>query len=323
MEASTAALRHSIKDPIPAIFEAWKLISDAADAHIAGNFADAESMFRQADLPQVWHWLNPAWVKVHLNVNVWKPEGDTEWIAKTARDPVRLLRGETKSAAVRAAVLARDGYRCRYCGIPVVDADIRDIARALYPAAIPWHGTDPARQHAAFQCFWLQYDHVVPHSHGGPSTVDNVVITCALCNFGKDKYTLKQLGLSDPRLRPPEPCNWDGLERLRVFALPKQPRPKATAASPKVSPEKPDLVPKSKPHAPVGVYFLPGAWISGAYMYTPELAGKERWFPLDASVIATQTIRGGVAGCQLQCDPAVLLRRGMRPEDFRDTDGAA
>ena len=116
---------------------------------------------------------------------------------------------------IRDEVLRRGGYRCRYCGIPVVHADIRKTASRLYPEAVVWDSRDPARQHAGFQCLWLQFDHVVPHSHGGRSTPDNVVISCALCNFGKDRFTLRQLDLEDPRSREPDPMDYDGLERLR------------------------------------------------------------------------------------------------------------
>jgi 5-methylcytosine-specific restriction endonuclease McrA len=166
-------------------------------------------------MPEVWHWVNPAWGPsrrdLALNVKVLKPNGDTQKLLKSERPVPRLA-----TPKVKAAVRARDGYRCRYCGIPVVDADIRKTAALLYPDAVPWKDGDARGQHAAFQCFWLQYDHVVPHSHGGASSEDNLVVTCALCNYGKDEYTLAQLGISDPRLRPPEPVSWDGLERLRA-----------------------------------------------------------------------------------------------------------
>lgn len=203
-------LRDCLKEPVQAIFRAWDLLSSAADAHVRGDHAAAEMLFREADIPEVWNWVNPGWVKPQLFVKVLKPDGDTFEIPSAQRHSSR-----NPTKAIKATVLARDGHKCRYCGIPVVDADIRKLAQKLYPRAVRWDWQDPSRQHAGFQCFWLQYDHVVPHSHGGESTEDNLVICCALCNYGKDKYTLRQLGLSDPRLRPPAPDGWDGLERLR------------------------------------------------------------------------------------------------------------
>ncbi|MEY9770136.1 HNH endonuclease [Sinorhizobium fredii] len=191
MTAALEPLRYFIKEPIPAIFEACELLSAAADAHLNGDREVAEALFCQADMREIWNWINPDWEKPHLNVGDHQPEADTQEVPKTMRDPLR-----HPPLHVKAAVLARDGYRCRYCGIPVIHTDIRKIAHALYPDAVPWEWRDPRKQHAAFQCLWLQYDHVVPHSHGGSSTEENIVISCALCNFGKDKYTLRQLGLS-------------------------------------------------------------------------------------------------------------------------------
>lgn len=307
-------LRHSIKEPIPAILEAWELLSSAVEAHLQGKQADADALFRQADLPEVWSWVNPAWEKPEINVRVPKPDADTQWMPKAERDPVRNVR-----RAVKATVLARDGYRCRYCGIPVVDAEIRKIAHKLYPGAIPWD-RDPTRQHAAFQCFWLQYDHVVPHSHGGPSSEENVVVSCALCNFGKDRFTLRQLGLSDPRLRSPEPSSWDGLERLRAFES-------LVLGRSKTSPVKTDLhealapAPKATPtQAHFSTFFLPGARLRGEYVYTPRIAGRERWFKLGPELIAAPAVRNGIEGCHLQCDPAAFRRRGLSPEHFLDSE---
>lgn len=203
-------VRYSIREPIPEIFLAWELLSQAADAHLQGHFDRAEALFSQANMPAVYEWAWADWQKPSLNIRIPKPENDTKKLQKDELDPVR-----APKAATKRNVLARDGYSCRYCGIPVIDADIRKLLHSFYPAAVPWVSSVPEKQHAAFSCFWLQYDHVVPHSHGGRSDEDNVVISCALCNFGKLDYTVKQLNIADPRSRPPQPVEWDGLERLR------------------------------------------------------------------------------------------------------------
>jgi 5-methylcytosine-specific restriction endonuclease McrA len=49
--------------------------------------------------------------------------------------------------ALRAACLARDGYRCRDCGAPATDAD-----------------------------------HIVPRSAGGPNTLGNLAARCGPCH---------------------------------------------------------------------------------------------------------------------------------------------
>jgi 5-methylcytosine-specific restriction endonuclease McrA len=203
-------MKRSIKEPIPEIFHTWDFLNQAVDAHLAGDGPRAEVLFRMADMRAVWEWVNPAWTRPKLNVVDFTPSDDTQTVPKDLRDPDRNI-----VLAIKTAVLQRDGYRCRYCGIPVVPAAIRKLAHRLYPDAVPWD-RDPAKEHAGFMCLWLQFDHVVPHSHGGRSTVDNVVIACAVCNFGKDEYTLRQLDVADPRLTPPISSAWDGLERFRT-----------------------------------------------------------------------------------------------------------
>jgi 5-methylcytosine-specific restriction endonuclease McrA len=203
-------MRFSIKDAIPEIFGAWEALSTASDAHLSGDFGVAADYLRRANCPVVWSWLNPAWVDVDKHVVELQPFGDTVSLTKDERDPDRSIRNE-----VRREVLQRDGYRCRYCGIPVISADIRRFLARQYPESVPWDIYDPSKQHAGLSCMWLQFDHVIPHSHGGRSDTENVVITCALCNFGKHGFSIRQLGLSDPCLRPPIAATWDGLERLR------------------------------------------------------------------------------------------------------------
>jgi hypothetical protein len=54
-------------------------------------------------------------------------------------------------------------------------------------------------------------DHVDPYAGGGETTIENLVTSCYSCNFGKAGYTLKQLGIEDPRLREPISDSWKGL----------------------------------------------------------------------------------------------------------------
>lgn len=203
--------RLSIKEPIPEIFESYYLLSSAADAHLHNQFTTAAKLLARANMPEVYDWAWANWQKPSLNIRIPKPENDTVKLPKTELDPIR-----APSKTTKRAVLERDGYSCRYCGIPVIDADIRKFLHKLYPDAVPWVSNAPEKQHAAFSCFWLQFDHIVPHSHGGRSDVENVVISCALCNFGKLDYTVNQLDIVDPRNRSPQQTPWDGLERLRA-----------------------------------------------------------------------------------------------------------
>src|SRR5262245_41838207 len=113
------------------------------------------------------------------------------------------------SGQEKRTLINRDGLHCRFCNMPVIDAAMREAIRSLYPNALRWGRRDSER-HSAFQCMWLQYDHIVPHSRGGDNSLDNMLITCAACNFGKEEWTLEELGLIDPRTRPPYTSLWDG-----------------------------------------------------------------------------------------------------------------
>lgn len=68
---------------------------------------------------------------------------------------------------------------------------------------------------STFQAMDLHYDHLLPHARGGTNDLENMLVTCAPCNCGRDKLTLEEVGLSDPRLRDPVRSTWDGLERFR------------------------------------------------------------------------------------------------------------
>lgn len=85
----------------------------------------------------------------------------------------------------RVNVLARDRYRCMYCGRRFSAAD-------------------------------LTYDHVVPRSQGGKTTWENIVSSCYACNQAKADRTPQQ---ADMRLlRKPERPSWVASfnPRLRV-----------------------------------------------------------------------------------------------------------
>ena len=201
-------MRLCLCDPIPQIFEAARYLDDAATAHLTGDRGLADELIRRADMPAIRSWLKPVWAdsSVHLRVEVLN---DPPPVSKDLRSKARM-----PSAAVKALIHQRDGYTCRFCGIPVVRRETRSRIKALYPAALSW-GSREAEQHAAFQAMWAQYDHVVPHAKGGSNELDNLVLTCAACNFGRAGYTLEEVAVADPRLRAPARSSWDGLERFK------------------------------------------------------------------------------------------------------------
>jgi 5-methylcytosine-specific restriction endonuclease McrA len=97
--------------------------------------------------------------------------------------------------------------------MPVIRREVRKAIDKAYPEAKVW-GKGNQAQHAAFQCMWLQYDHVLPRSKGGDNSPANVVVACAPCNYGRSELTLDEIGVIDPRGFPILKTSWDGLERF-------------------------------------------------------------------------------------------------------------
>ena len=196
--------RKCFREPIAEIYDASRYLDAAVSAHIGGHTEIAAELFRLADDKKIWDWTDSIWGKNSPYVVVEKQPGLHAVTKVKARMP---------NAAMKRKLHERDGYHCRFCGIPVIRAEIRKLLHSKYPNEIPWGRTN-ALQHAGFQCMWLQYDHVVPHSAGGENTLNNLVVTCAACNFGKMEYTVEELGLYDPREFAPVYSEWDGLERV-------------------------------------------------------------------------------------------------------------
>lgn len=205
---STPPLRSCLRDPIPEIAEAACYLKEAVAAHLLGQRDVANRRIQQADIPAIREWTESLWgrnspyVKPRVVLNA-QPS-----LPKEERIKVRMPTGDETRR-----LHERDGYQCRFCGIPVIRTEIRNRIRAAYPDALLW-GRRNVDQHAAFQALWAQYDHVLPHAKGGDNDLSNIVITCAPCNFARMDYTLEEVGLSDPRLRDAIHSDWDGLERF-------------------------------------------------------------------------------------------------------------
>lgn len=202
-------MRICLRDPIPEIFDAARFLDAAVSAHVRGNTVVASDLIRLADIPAITEWSESLWGKGGPWTRPLHVANPLPFIPKEQRVPQRM-----PSKTDLTALLSRDGYHCRFRGIPLVRAEVRTAIRAAYPDALRW-GNRNDEQHAGFQAMWLQFDHLIPHARGGDNEIENIIVTCAPCNNGRSNLTLEEVGVSDPRDRPPLRSQWDGLERFR------------------------------------------------------------------------------------------------------------
>jgi 5-methylcytosine-specific restriction endonuclease McrA len=200
--------QNQFREPIDKLFKCAEMLAQAADAHMIGNRETAATLIKSTNLVEVREWLDSIWGKRSPYVLVRRIESAPRLLAKHERQETRM-----PSAVQKRQLHLRDGLHCRFCGIPVIHKEVRTLLHREYPSELPWGKTN-ATQHSAFQALWTQYDHILPHARGGTNEMDNMIITCAACNFGRMNYTLEEAGLNDPRLRKPVKSNWNGLEHL-------------------------------------------------------------------------------------------------------------
>jgi len=203
-------LNRCLREPIPEIFDAARYLDAAISAHLSGKSGIAEELIKLADMPIIREWTESIWGSSSPYVKHREVQNAPPILPKDQRIEVRM-----PNSCEKSLLHDRDGFNCRFCGIPVIRKEIREAIRKIYPNALEW-GRKNIEQHAAFQAMWLQYDHILPYARGGDNNIDNIVITCAPCNFGRMNYLLEEVGIKDPRETPPIKSSWDGLERLHT-----------------------------------------------------------------------------------------------------------
>ncbi|WP_197467357.1 HNH endonuclease [Thalassospira xiamenensis] len=201
-------LRPCFREPIPEIAIAAQYLDAAVTAHLKGEHEQAATLIKRADMPVIRDWTESIWGKNSPYVSSGRISGAAPVLTKEQRVAARM-----PNALEKKHLHERDAFHCRFCGIPVIRKEVRAKLAILYPESLKW-GRKSTEQHAAFQAMWLQYDHVIPYARGGNNDLDNLVITCAPCNFGRMNFLIEEVGLLDPRTREPLRSSWDGLERL-------------------------------------------------------------------------------------------------------------
>lgn len=142
-------------------------------------------------------------------------------VLQIPRPPVAsTARKGTIARATRERVYERDRYHCRYCGLLTVPQSVIDALRSVVgDDVLPWGRTNASRHGIALLAH-TECDHVHPATLGGSNQEENLVTACPSCNYGKDGWTLAELGLEDPRSRPPVQSAWDGLTSLLPRLVP-------------------------------------------------------------------------------------------------------
>ena len=95
-------------------------------------------------------------------------------------------------------VFQRDNYRCRYCGSRLIPSEFMKKLSEKLDSPVFRNGRTNRERHGIFHLTKPVADHVVPWRLGGRTSLENLVSSCPPCNYGKDGYTLEQLGIEDP-----------------------------------------------------------------------------------------------------------------------------
>jgi hypothetical protein len=197
MDLASGDRRWSVHTPIPGLDLAMTAMEGAVIAIVAGDVDAAQQLLALA---------NRADVRVHFAV-IAGPVRDSR--PKRVQKPAHGI--PMPRVAVRRAVYARDGWRCRFCQTRLIDPEAAARLRRLSPDAFHW-GTRNADRHSVLLALRATPDHVLPRCCGGTNDLDNLVTACGCCQFGRGDATLEQLGISG--IRPAVDDNWDGLRRV-------------------------------------------------------------------------------------------------------------
>jgi len=159
-EANPVVERLCLREPIPEIAEAARQLDAAVSAHFAGEHDLATSLIRLTDMPVIREWTESLWGTASPHIHYRFVDGAPPSLPRDQRIKVRM-----PTTAEKQLLHQRDGYHCRFCGIPLIRAEVRQAMQKVYTVALPWGAKNP-EQHAAFQAMWLQYDHLLPHATG-------------------------------------------------------------------------------------------------------------------------------------------------------------
>jgi 5-methylcytosine-specific restriction endonuclease McrA len=200
-------MRNSFLPLIPELETAIELLDKAAHAMLAHDFDTARELIAQADIKEVCEFnakiTGPTDPAIH-----WQSTTPPSAVPSNERASVRMPTSKEEQA-----IFERDGWRCQYCGCRVISKRARSVLTKIFPSEARW-GRANSDKHCALVTLTASLDHILPHSRRGTNEPSNLVTACGPCQFGRNQWTLEEVGFNDPRERPPITDSWDGLIRI-------------------------------------------------------------------------------------------------------------
>ena len=200
-------MRNCFLQPIPEIEEALSYLHHAADSLLNGDNSTASKYLILADIAGITEFYKKITGKTDFDIH-WQKTQPKNLLPKSKRISVRM-----PSTSIAISIFQRDGWRCRYCGSKVISRKARDVFTKQFPSETHWVKAQYMR-HASLDSQSASLDHILPHSRGGNNAEENLVTACGPCQFGRNCWTLEEVGFNDPRERQPVVDVWDGLTRL-------------------------------------------------------------------------------------------------------------
>lgn len=221
--SAAAQTTRCLVSPPAALLAAPTLVEAATSALRDHDVDTARCQLRTIDRTALWtHWF-AAGIECTRRYRPQPSHGG----ARSAAVPTK---------AVTRSVYERDGWRCRYCDLKVIDPALLRALGTVLPADFPWTDRN-ASSHPAGLLLAATPEHVVPRSIGGDNTPDNLVTACGTCQYNKGACTIDELCLADPRDTPPAGDGWRGLTESVASITAMDPLPPGSGSAPPVDVE--------------------------------------------------------------------------------------
>ena len=182
-------------------------LSQAADVLLSAQIEHARTLVVKADFAVLREYAQKIAGKYDEAIHQFREVPDAPPRSKNK------VKQRMPSKGAARAIFERDGWRCRFCDVRVISTEAIRVLDARFPEEI--RNRAPMRNiHGGIRALAVSLDHVLPHSRGGDNSDGNLVAACGPCQFGRNQWTLEEVGFGDPRDRAPIVDDWDGLKRL-------------------------------------------------------------------------------------------------------------